>query len=91
MQTQAGVAGKANKAKVWSALEIEYNRQIQERGDNFAKYWQNISKQSLTKNGRQTSPALAWINSIGKPGDVAEPQFYPGDYNTVINNMFGKR
>ena len=91
MQTQAGVAGKANKAKVWSALEIEYNRQIQERGDSFAKYWQNISKQSLTKNGRQTSPALAWINSIGKPGDVAEPQFYPGDYNTVINNMFGKR
>lgn len=91
MQNQSGVGGKANKAKVWSALEREYNRQIQERGDNFAKYWQNISKQSLTKNGRQTSPALAWINSIGKPGDVAEPQFYPGDYNTVINNMFGKR
>ncbi len=91
MQSQSGVAGKADKAKIWSALEIEYNRQIQERGDNFAKYWQNISKESLTNNGRQTSPALAWINSIGKPGDVAEPQFYPGDYNTVINNMFGKR
>lgn len=91
MQSQSGVAGKADKAKIWSALEIEYNRQIQERGDSFAKYWQNISKKSLTKNGRQTSPALAWINSIGKPGDVAEPQFYPGDYNTVINNMFGKR
>ena len=75
------------KVVMWSNLERLYNRQSEEMGPEFKKFWESESKDSADKKGQGASPALLWVMSMDRNKSATSSKYFAGSMQDVITKM----
>ena len=75
------------KVAMWSNLERLYNKQSEEMGPEFKKFWESESKDSADKKGQGASPALLWVMSMDRDKSATSSKYFAGSMQDVINKM----
>jgi len=72
---------------MWSNLERLYNKQSEEMGPDFKKFWESESEDSADKKGQGASPALLWVMSMDRNKSTTNSKYFAGSMQDVINKM----
>jgi hypothetical protein len=75
------------KVAMWSNLERLYNKQSEEMGPDFKKFWESESEDSADKKGQGASPALLWVMSMDRDKSATSSKYFAGSMQDVITKM----
>ena len=84
---RAGTNSEVTKPAVWNFLERAYLKQADQMGDEFKSFWEAQSEKSTKNKAQVASPAMLWIQSIGRKKATTGSKYFAGSMQDIIANM----
>ena len=84
---EIGANKSVPKVAMWSNLERAYLKQSDQMGTEFKSLWEAESEKSTKNKAQVASPAMLWIQSIGRKKATTGSKYFAGSMQDIIANM----